>query len=67
MSNTAVAVHPDETYVVARSAGDGDRVVVAEELLDRVLGDGWQVVARVPGSSARRCDLPAAVRADRYP
>ena len=51
VSNTAVAIHPDETYVVARSAGDGGRVVVAEELMDRVLGDGWEVVARVPGSS----------------
>ena len=51
VSNTAVAVHPDETYVVARKAGDGGRVVVAEELMDRVLGEGWQVVDRVPGSA----------------
>jgi isoleucyl-tRNA synthetase len=51
VSNTAVAVHPDETYVVARNAGDGGRVVVAEELMDRVLGDGWEVAARVPGSA----------------
>jgi isoleucyl-tRNA synthetase len=50
VSNTAVAVHPDETYAVARKSGDGDRVVVAESLLWRVLGDGWHVVARVRGS-----------------
>src|SRR5205823_13346215 len=51
VSNTAVAVHPDETYVVARRAGPGGRVVLAGTLADRVLGDGWEVVARVPGSA----------------
>jgi isoleucyl-tRNA synthetase len=50
VSNTAVAVHPDETYVVARNAREGGRVVVAEELMPRVLGDGWDVVATFPGS-----------------
>jgi isoleucyl-tRNA synthetase len=50
VSNTAVAVHPDETYAVARKSGDGDRVVVAESLLGRVLGEGWHVVTRVRGS-----------------
>ncbi len=51
VSNTAVAVHPDEPYVVARRASDGNRVVVAEQLMPRVLGDGWDVVARVTGAS----------------
>ena len=51
VSNTAVAVHPDETYVVARNTGHGGRVVVAEGLTARVLGDGWEAVARVPGSA----------------
>ncbi|MFG3690288.1 isoleucine--tRNA ligase [Micromonospora sp. NPDC047740] len=38
VSNTAVAVHPDVTYVVAT---DGtERLVVAEPLLEQVL-DGW--------------------------
>ncbi len=47
VANTAVAVHPDATYVLAR---DGeDRVVVAEDLVGRVLGDGWQVVTRFAG------------------
>ncbi len=50
VSNTAVAVHPDETYVVARKSGDGDRVVVAEALFARVLGEGWHIVARVQGA-----------------
>jgi isoleucyl-tRNA synthetase len=49
VSNTAVAVHPDETYVVARKPGDGNRVVIAEQLMQRVLGDGWEVVARMVG------------------
>lgn len=50
VSNTAVAVHPREMYVVARKAGDGDTVVVAEELMGRVLGEGWHVLARLPGT-----------------
>jgi isoleucyl-tRNA synthetase len=47
VANTAVAVHPEATYVVARK--DGDRVVVAADLAGRVLGDGWQVTASFPG------------------
>ena len=50
VSNTAVAVHPDETYVVARKSADGDRVVVAEALFGRVLGEGWHIAARLPGA-----------------
>ena len=50
VSNTAVAVHPDETYALARKAGEGDRVVVAEALFAKVLGDGWHVAARVRGA-----------------
>jgi isoleucyl-tRNA synthetase len=49
VSNTAVAVHPDVTYVVA--AKDGERpVVVAEPLLASALGEGWTVVDRVQGT-----------------
>jgi isoleucyl-tRNA synthetase len=51
VSNTAVAVHPDATYVVARRPSDGDRVVVAEALFDGVLGDGWHVAARFSGQA----------------
>jgi isoleucyl-tRNA synthetase len=50
VSNTAVAVHPGETYVVARNPADSDRVVVAESLAGRVLGEGWEVVARFLGA-----------------
>jgi isoleucyl-tRNA synthetase len=47
VSNTAVAVHPDVTYVVAT---DGtERVVVAEPLVAQVLGEGWEVVDRLSG------------------
>jgi isoleucyl-tRNA synthetase len=48
VSNTAVAVNPDVTYVVAERSGD--RVVVAEPLLESVLGEGWRVVSRVSGA-----------------
>lgn len=39
VSNTAVAAHPDVTYVVARK-GD-EALVVAEPLFDKVLGEEW--------------------------
>jgi isoleucyl-tRNA synthetase len=60
VSNTAVAVHPDEAYVVARQPTHaprlpypphGSRVVVARELMERVLGEGWEVLAEFPGSA----------------
>jgi isoleucyl-tRNA synthetase len=51
VSNTAVAVHPDESYAIARKPGDGDTVVVAEKLVPKVLGEGWHVVATVLGAS----------------
>lgn len=52
VSNTAVAVHPDVTYVVAT---DGtDRVVVAEPLVGTALGEGWDVVETVTGRDMER-------------
>jgi isoleucyl-tRNA synthetase len=60
VSNTAVAVHPDATYVVAersrdggagRAAGGGGRVVVAEDLFGSVLDHDWHVAARFPGQA----------------
>ncbi|HEU5356245.1 MAG TPA: isoleucine--tRNA ligase [Actinocrinis sp.] len=39
VSNTAVAVHPDVTYVVATDGNE--RLVVAEPLLAKALGEGW--------------------------
>ncbi|MGH2951244.1 MAG: class I tRNA ligase family protein, partial [Solirubrobacterales bacterium] len=54
ISNAAVAVGPEIEYVVARAAGaaPGDeRVVVARELVERVLGEAAQVDAHFPGSA----------------
>jgi isoleucyl-tRNA synthetase len=51
VSNTAVAVHPEETYVLARKSGDSELVVVAEKLFGRVLGEGWHVLATMPGAA----------------
>ncbi len=50
VSNTAVAVHPDVTYVVAARSGEPGRVIVAEPLFARVLGEGWHIVSRVAGA-----------------
>src|SRR6266700_2809398 len=63
VSNTAVAVHPEVEYVIARRSGgfqggipagkhrgDADKVVVAEALYGRVLGEGWHVLATVRGA-----------------
>jgi isoleucyl-tRNA synthetase len=51
VSNTAVAVHPDVTYVAARVGGsDADEVlVVAEPLLEAALGEDAEVLERFPG------------------
>ena len=40
VSNTAVAVHPDVTYVVATDGNE--KLVVAEPLLEQALGEGWE-------------------------
>ena len=50
VSNTAVAVHPEEIYALARKSGVGDRVVVADALFARVLGEGWHVTERFTGA-----------------
>ncbi len=41
-SNVAAAVHPDLVY--ARVRKDGETVILAEPLVQKVLGDGWEVV-----------------------
>ncbi|MDX6665331.1 MAG: isoleucyl-tRNA synthetase, partial [Solirubrobacteraceae bacterium] len=48
VSNAAVAVHPDLIYVRAR-VGDGPVEVVAEALLERVLGPEATILERFPG------------------
>jgi isoleucyl-tRNA synthetase len=56
-SNAAVAVDPELTYVRARG-GDKERdgeagtvVVLAEALVERVLGEGAEIVERFPGKA----------------
>jgi isoleucyl-tRNA synthetase len=71
VANTAVAVHPELTYAVARRSGHGDRVVVADGLFARLLGDGWHVTRRLAGTALagatyepplRLIDVPGAHR-----
>jgi isoleucyl-tRNA synthetase len=50
VSNTAVAVHPDEVYAIARKSGAGDRVVVADSLVGRVLDESWHITDRITGA-----------------
>jgi isoleucyl-tRNA synthetase len=49
VSNAAVAVDPELTYVRAR-AGDGPVQVVAEALVERVFGEGAEILDRFPGA-----------------
>jgi isoleucyl-tRNA synthetase len=51
ISNTAVAVNPAVTYVVATPAGSEERLVVAEPLVERALGEGAEVLERMPGTA----------------
>ena len=50
-ANLALAVAPEEAYVLLQSPGgtSDERLVVAESLVDRVLGQGWEVLARFKG------------------
>ncbi len=52
VSNTAVAVRPDVTYVVATDGTES--LVVAQPLFQRVLGEGWQVESTYRGSELER-------------
>ncbi|MFL6178928.1 MAG: isoleucine--tRNA ligase [Actinomycetes bacterium] len=49
VSNTAVAVHPDVEYVLAKTAA-GELLVVAEPLVTAVLGEGVEIVRRSSGA-----------------
>jgi isoleucyl-tRNA synthetase len=52
VSNTAVAVRPDVTYVAAT---DGrETLVVAEPLVEQALGEGWTVLDRFDGAEMER-------------
>ncbi len=52
VSNTAVAVNPGVTYVVART--EAGTFVVAEPLLAKVLGDDAEVLESMPGPDLER-------------
>lgn len=62
VSNTAVAVHPEVSYV--RAVNGQDAVVIAEPLVDKVLGGlagedgeaGWSIVDSLPGAQMERWD-----------
>jgi isoleucyl-tRNA synthetase len=47
VSNAAAAVDPDLTYV--RAQADGFVAIVAEALAERVLGEGVEILERLPG------------------
>ena len=51
ISNAAVAVGPEIGYVRARPRGGDEVFVLAASLVERVLGDGAEVLARFPGSA----------------
>ena len=51
VSNTAIAVHPDVTYVLAES--EEEKLIVAEELLS-ALGDGFTVTQKFTGRDLER-------------
>jgi isoleucyl-tRNA synthetase len=52
VSNTAVAVRPDVTYVTATNGAE--TLVVAEPLVEAALGEGWTVQDRFPGAEMER-------------
>ena len=49
VSNTAVAVHPDVEYVVAKTSG-GELLVVAGDLVASSIGEDAEVVRRISGA-----------------
>ena len=54
VSNTAVAVNPEVTYALATDPESGTRLVLAEPLVTKVLGDGANIEAKLPGSELER-------------
>jgi len=51
VSNAAVAVDPELTYVRAKASATAAPVVLAEALVERVLGEGAQIIGRFPGAA----------------
>jgi len=48
--NVAIAVHPHQSYALARRAGHDDGVIVAEARLAPMLGADWHIAARLTGA-----------------
>jgi isoleucyl-tRNA synthetase len=65
--NVAVAVAPDVTYV--RANVDGEALILAEPLVEKVLGEGAEIAARFSGADliGRRYDGPIFPTSDREP
>ena len=63
--NVAVAVHPDETYVIGRRAGHDVRVIVAERRVRAGAGRWLAYLQPAYRSRPGRGDLSARVQADR--
>ena len=51
VSNAAVAVDPELTYVRAKPSATAPPVIVAEALLEKVVGAGAKVIGRFPGAA----------------
>ena len=49
-ANLALAVGPNERYVLAESEETGERVIVASALAERVLGEGWTAADEFSGA-----------------
>jgi isoleucyl-tRNA synthetase len=65
--NVAVAVAPDVTYV--RAQVEGERLILAEPLVEKVLGEGAEIVERFPGKDlvGRHYRGPVFALSDREP
>jgi isoleucyl-tRNA synthetase len=65
--NVAVAIAPDVTYVRAEVAGES--LIMAEPLVEKVLGEGVEIAARFSGADliGRRYDGPIFPTSDREP
>ena len=65
--NVAVAIAPGVTYV--RALVEGETLILAEPLVEKVLGEGVEIVERLPGADLvdRRYQGPVFNLADREP
>jgi isoleucyl-tRNA synthetase len=65
--NEAVAVAPDVTY--ARARFEGEVLILAEPLVEKVLGEDVEILDRIPGRelAGRRYEGPVLALSDREP